>query len=119
MTGIVQKIHLNLLNPVNSNQVNKWKNELSIDEIEMIDYITGAYAKKYGYHPTTHVKKSHFILSSIKSYFMYCISFLVYKIYYFSPMKLRDLSRAFSLKLYKTFGYLNKYNKVGILYQKD
>jgi hypothetical protein len=119
MTDIVQKIHRNLLNPINSNQVNKWKNELSNAEIEIIDYVTGSYAKKYGYLPTTRVIKPYFFLSSLKSYFAYYVSYFVYKVYFRLPMSIRDLSKTFSMKLYKTFGYLNKYNKVGVLYQKD
>lgn len=118
MTNIVKNIHLNLLNPVNCGQVDKWKEELTNSEIEIIDYIAGGYAKKYDYMSTTKVKGLSYYMTAIKSHLKYSTDYYINKIYYRIPMTIRDLSRTISQLLYDKFGYINKHNKLGALYRK-
>ena len=117
LNSIVNKIHLNLLNPINTTQINKWKEELTNNEIELIDYIAGNYGVKYNYHPTTNKFKFNYLYHFFKSYFISYLDLLVYKSYYKLPMTLRDFLFALSKKVHTTFGYTNKYNKVAINYR--
>lgn len=119
LTGIVDKIHVNLLNPINTERIDKWKNELTISEIEVIDYITGDYAKKYNYIRSTNVLRLSCFLSANKSNLILFTNYLINKLYYRLPIKMRDISRAISQKLYTKFGYFNKYNEIGAKYRKN
>jgi hypothetical protein len=119
MANLVQSIHTNLLNPINTKQINKWKKELTPSEIELIDYITGNYARQHGYVPTTHTMKLYFILYSIKSNLKFWLNFSIYKIYFRVPLRLRDALRSLSRKLYLKYGYTNRYNKIDAMYQND
>jgi hypothetical protein len=118
MAELVQQIHSNLLNPITTTQIDKWKKELSINEIELIEYITGEYAKKYDYFPSTHNSKYYFFLISWKNYVIDRFSYLVYKIYYRLPFKIRDILRIISDKLFDKLGYSNGYNEVSVRYRK-
>jgi hypothetical protein len=117
LNDIVNKIHLNLLNPINTTQINKWKGELTNNEIELIDYIAGNYGVKYNYYPTTNKFKFNYLYHFFESYFISYLDLLVYKSYYKLPMSLRDFLFALSRKVHTTFGYTNKYNKVAIKYR--
>lgn len=119
LNSIVQDIHTNLLNPINSNQIGKWKSDLTHSEIETVDYIAGKYAVEYDYDPTTKVFKFNYLIKAFKSYIRYMINYTIYKTYYKIPMKLRDVSRRMSKLLYDKFGYLNTHNKIGVIYKKD
>ncbi len=118
MNDLVKNIHLNLLNPINTNQINQWNKELSISEIEIIDYITSNFATQYSYIGTTNKFKVSYIIISIKSCLKYYIDFFVYKCYYMLPFSIRDFLKKLSLKLFKKFGYFNNYNKIELEYQK-
>ncbi len=117
MAELVQQIHSNLLNPITTSQIDKWKIELSTNEIELIEYITGEYAKKYNYYPSTHNTKFYFVFISWKNYFKDQFSHLVYKTYYKLPFKVRDLLRLISDKLFDKLGYSNAYNEVSVRYR--
>lgn len=119
LNTIVQDLHPNLLNPINSNQIGKWNSDLTSSETEAIDYIAGKYAVKYDYNPTTKVFKLNYLIKAFKSYIRYIINYTIYKTYYKIPMKLRDVSKKISKLLYEKFGYLNTHNKIGVIYKKD
>lgn len=117
MSELVQQIHSNLLNPITTSQIDKWKMGLSTNEIKLIEYITGEYAKKYHYYPSTHNTKFYFVFISWNNYFKDQFSHLVYKTYYKLPFIVRDLLRKISEKLYDKLGYSNSYNEVSVRYR--
>jgi len=117
LNSIVNKIHLNLLNPINTSQIDKWKVELTKSEIELIDFIAGDYAIKYNYHPTTNKFKFKYVYYYFKSYFVSYLDIIIYKSYYKLPMSFRDFLFGLSRIVFKTFGYTNKYNKIAIKYK--
>lgn len=117
MAELVQQFHKNLLNPISTSQIDKWKKELSAREIEVIEYITGNYAKKYGYFPSVEKPKSYPILF-LKNFLQDRFSYLVYKLYYKLPISVRDMLRRISDTLFDKTGYSNAYNEVSVRYRK-
>lgn len=114
MAGLVQDIHVNLLQPINTAQIGKWKTELSAYEIEVIEYITGDFARRYNYLPSVEHPKRRFFLVSVKNYVRDRFSNMVFKVYYKLPFSIRDAMRALSDGLFDTFGYSNIYNEVSV-----
>lgn len=107
---VLEEIHPNILKPISALQINKWEKNLSNDELELIDYICGDFAKKYDYIRQTRVKKWNYF---IKSYFGFCkIYSVIYvkKIYYKMPFWIRDSIRVVSQKLYDWFKFSTHYN---------
>ena len=115
----LETIHKNLDKPINTNAINKWKEQLTRSEIEVLDYICGDYAKNYLYEPTT-TKPS---LNLFKQYFFgrirYSFDILVIKTYYSLPFFIRDFSSLFSRKLYEWFHFTTYYNHTDFLFEKD
>lgn len=119
MAGLVQKIHGNLLKPIHTSQIDKWKKDLSTHEIEVIEYITGDFAKRYNYFPSITPPAKSFFFTSLKNFIIDRFSHAVYKFYYKLPFNVRDLLRILSNKLFDTFGYSNAYNDVSVRYRKE
>jgi hypothetical protein len=107
MTSIVQDIHLNLLNPINVSQIEKWKKELSNSDLEIIDHIAGDYASKYGYYRTTKKIRPHFFILSFRSYMKYLFDFFIIKTLYTLPMNFRVFLSKQYLKINKN-SYVKK-----------
>lgn len=45
----VKKYHSNLMKPVNTDNIDNWKNKMTEKDIKIADVIAGSYAEKYGY----------------------------------------------------------------------
>lgn len=67
INNVMNKLHVNLMNPINTSQVDKWKNEMSIEEMELSDYIAGDFAKRYGYKKLTNKWSIKYFLASTKA----------------------------------------------------
>ena len=118
-TNTIVKNHKNLINPINTSQVEKYKTSLTEKEIETLDYICNDYAKQYGYFPFKNDFKPISILKRIfYSYKNYRV-IMVVKFYYNSSFILRDLVRYVSEKLFKWFKLTTKYNKIELMLQVE
>jgi hypothetical protein len=106
----IARLHSNMLNPVNTTQINKWKKELTINEIELADFIAGNYAKKYGYQPLHQINKTKYYIKAIPGFFRDRLVNFIFKIYYNLPISIRNISVIFFNKMYVYFGYTNFYN---------
>jgi hypothetical protein len=106
----IERLHSNMLNPVNTSKINKWEKELTKSEIELADFINGSYAIKYGYTPSTKVKKIDYYVKSFFGICGYTYDYLVFKIYYNMPFFIRNISGYISNKLYIWFKYTHYYN---------
>ena len=107
---VIDRLHSNMLNPVNTTQINKWKKELTVNEIEVSDFIAGDYAKKYGYKSTLQTRKIKYYIKSILGFIRDKIGLLTFKIYYNLPISIRNISGRIFAKMYTHFGYTNFYN---------
>lgn len=118
-TPTVQKLHSNMLTPINTNQINKWEKKLTKDEIALADYICGSYAKQYNYNIVSNKTKTILFLNS---FFGKCRSqfdnFIV-KTYYKLPFKIRDFINLTSAKLFQKFGFTNYYNHADFMFKKQ
>jgi hypothetical protein len=106
----IERLHSNMLNPINTNKINKWEKELTKSEIELADFITGSYAKKYGYQSPPTVRKIGYYVKAFFGICGYTYDHLVFKIYYNMPFFIRNTSGYISNKLYIWFKYTHYYN---------
>ena len=106
------KNHLNLLKPINTSQVGKYKNELNNNQIELIDFICGDFAEKYDYYPTTKKNRFYFKLKLFWYQFRYEQFKFIIKNYYLLPFQFRDLVRTVSVFLHQYFKISTKFNRV-------
>ena len=107
----IDQIHPNITDSINTKQINKWKKELTPKQVEIIEYIAGDYAQKYGYLPS--IKKSTKItvkIIAIVGSLRHDHKFLIIKNYYQLPMFIRNSLRWFSNFMFKTFSYTNYFN---------
>lgn len=107
--------HKNLANPINNTQVEKYKTNLTLKEIETLDCICSNYGKQYGYFPLNNNFKPISIFKRLfYSYKNYQIIMIV-RLYYNSPFILRDILRFVSEKLFNWFKITTKYNKIELM----
>jgi hypothetical protein len=106
----IEMIHPNILKPVNTAQVHKWKKELKKEDIELADHLAGNYARKYGYVRETNVKRISFYWRAVLAYLRIHFDFFVIRSYYKMPFFIRDGVGAFNKKLYDKFKITNYYN---------
>ncbi len=111
----IKDLHPNMMNPVNTSQIAKWKKELSYSEVEVAEFIAGDYAKRYGYDPTVNNRKFRNPISSLAGLIRYKMDNLVIKTYYKLPFFVRSIIRNFSDKFYVWFGYTNYYNRLDFM----
>jgi hypothetical protein len=64
---LVNKNHLNFMNPINTSQIGKWKSEMSAEELEISEYIAGEMGEKYNYKRITHGRKLKYLFISWKA----------------------------------------------------
>jgi len=105
-----EHFHKNLLTPISAEQVEKWKNNLTAHEIELLEYVTHRPAHSYGYEVTPFRRKAAFVSKSLLAYIKYGFYNRVIAWYYNSPMFARHFTRAVSGWLNKKFSYINYFN---------
>ncbi len=115
----LDSIHKNLVNPINTKQINKWKKSLSTQDVELLDLICGDYAKTYDYFPTTNKSSLLLRYRSFLGNVRYKIDFWVIKTYYKSPFFLRDFTGFISKKIFDWFKLSTYYNHADFLFEKD
>lgn len=110
------KIHGNLLKPVNSEKINSWKNTLSEKDIALSEYITGEYALKYDYLQTMKPQlNSSMYLKSIYGNFKNRMIFASIKLYFYSPFVVKEMLSVFSNKMNVWFKLKNYYNQTDFI----
>ena len=79
-----KKVHGNLLNPINVNRVEVWKDSLSEQDIALSEFICELDGMKYGYQSTI-VKKAnlHLYLKSTYGYMLHILILLIIKLFYY------------------------------------
>lgn len=119
-TEEMHDFHPNLTNPINTNQMNKWRTAFSQKEVQLIEYIAGDFGKQYGYK-TTLVKSTNFgiKITALNSYLRHRLNNFIIKSYYNTPQKIRETMSRFSRFLFKTFNYTNYFNKSDFRYVKN
>jgi hypothetical protein len=68
LNKVMNRLHENLMKPINTIQIDKWKEEMSLEEIEISDYIAGNLGEKYNYIRTTNKKKLKYFFISTRAY---------------------------------------------------
>jgi hypothetical protein len=106
----IKAVHPHIIEPINTSQVSKWKDQLKKEDIELADYITGDYAAKYGYMRETHVANFKFWLRSRLGLIRIHIDFFIIRSYYKMPFIIRDTIGKINAKLFKWFGISTYYN---------
>lgn len=103
--------HTELLKPVNTNNIGKWKDGLTPAEINYINYRVNKYAQHLGYK-TTYKKHKIYFLRAIIAHFKYKVNFFVIRGYYFYfPFFIRKILSGISLQLFKWFGIKTYYSR--------
>jgi hypothetical protein len=106
---VMAELHPNLTGPVTAAQVDKWKMELSSNDLSLIESMVGKTAERYSYHPAG-IRKQ-FFFRSVYAAFRNRLQIAVTKTYYRIPLYLRKRMRKISGFLNKRFGYSNIYNQ--------
>jgi hypothetical protein len=106
----ITTVHPNIIRPINTEQVDKWKKVLSPADIELADFIAGDYAKQYGYIRETHKATLNYRIRSVLALARIHIDFFIIRSYYKMPFVIRDSVGKFNAKLYAKFKISNYYN---------
>lgn len=119
-TKEMSDFHPNLIKPINTNQINKWKTAFTKKEVQLIEFIAGEYGRKYGYEATL-PKSTSLALKwvAFKSYVRHQINYKIITLYYKLPQKIRELMSGFSRFLFKTFKYTNYFNSSDFRYDEN
>ncbi|HEX7413507.1 MAG TPA: sulfotransferase [Bacteroidia bacterium] len=112
------KVHANLLNPINTRQIDKWKQQLSQDEIALADYICGRYAQQYKYQSVSNEKGMALWVKSFLGKSRLCFDDMVIKTYYQLPFGFRNAISYVTAKLYQKFGFTTYYNHNDFMFKK-
>ena len=114
----IEEIQPNILQPINTSQINKWEKHLSNDEMELIDYICGDFAKKYNYIQRTKSKKWNYSIKSFIGFYKVCFVIRIKKRYYKMSFLIRDTIRVIEQKLYDWFKFSTYYNYYDFHFQR-
>lgn len=105
-----EHFHKNLLKPIGTLQIDKWKKELSSDEVNLLEYMTYRSAIRYGYKVGHYDPKLVYSFKSGWARIQYSFYNNIIRLYYSSPMPLRILSRAVSGWLNRKFRLITYFN---------
>lgn len=116
----ISNTHPHLLEPINTNQINKWEDYLIDDKKELVEYIAGKFGERYGYNPTSHysskfsIKRKAFIGNIRQQYNLFII-----KNYYNLPTWLRNFMSNSSSYLFRKFNYTNYFNSADFRFKEN
>lgn len=111
--------HKELLKPVNTDNIGKWKKGLSEKEVNYINYRVHSYAYKLGYN-APYQFKVYYLWKKIISFIRYRINMSIVRGYFFYyPVWFRKTLSYISLKLYQWFKYSNYFNYERFRFIKD
>lgn len=114
----IVEVHPNIVKPVNTAQVQKWKKALTEQEIEIIDYVAGKYAARYGYIRETHKWKLSYPFRYLAACFTIYTDLFVIRSYYRMPFVFRDAIGRFTGMLYRRFRIVNHYNEADFRFKE-
>jgi hypothetical protein len=111
-TGSKSIAHLfaNMMQPVNTSRLDKWKEIMTREEIEIADHIAGNVAATYGYSSASAQKRISLKAKAWFGKFRYWWNLFVISSYYHSPFWMRDTASVMSYKLFKWFGFSHHFN---------
>ncbi|MFZ5553626.1 MAG: sulfotransferase family protein [Bacteroidota bacterium] len=99
-----------LLNKVNTNQIGKWKNELTQKELGLIHFIDNKPGQQYEYVSTPASFSAFYYLRSVIGYWMAMVDIAVVKGYYILPFFARQMIRQSARFAFDYLGILTVYN---------
>ncbi|MCD6018321.1 MAG: sulfotransferase [Bacteroidetes bacterium] len=106
------RIHGNLLKPVNTDKIESWKKKLSENDLALTEYITGSFAVRYGYSRSTLPGTTlSMVLKSVYGFLNCRAIHTIIKIYYYSPFILKKALSVFSKKMNDWLKIKNYYNQ--------
>lgn len=105
-----EHFHKNLLKPINTEQIEKWKQKLTEKEINLIEYITHEYAAIYNYSVEPYSGEILYPIKSIIARRKYQIYNGIIIFYYHTPIALRKCTHFISKFIFKYFKYYNYFN---------
>ncbi|MBP8033101.1 MAG: sulfotransferase [Bacteroidia bacterium] len=108
----LKKTHGNLLQPINSNNIESWKTKLNKQDLLLSELIAGEYGTFYGYITAINEKfiEKNYIKSIYGNINNRFINFII-KTYYHSPFIFKKFSALFSKKMNDYFKIKNYYNQ--------
>jgi hypothetical protein len=117
-TAEINLVHPNIIKPINTAQVEKWKKGMTEKEIELADYIAGEYAAKYGYIRQTHVMKLKFPFQKLAAFLRISLDIFIIRTYYGMPFVIRDNVGKLTTILYKKFNLTTYYNNADFRFKE-
>ena len=95
--------HKSLLNPINADNIDSWKNILTPHQIKIADNVSGKFAEKYGYERM--YKKSNFFFQ------LYCLPGMFYgRLLYFFMGLIHGLPLKFQMKIMELLAKIFKHD---------
>lgn len=107
-----QKFHSNLIKPVGTDSVNKWKKYLTNEEVLIVEYICKDYGVQYGYQPTQNKVRWNFFAIKEWAYIRYMADVMIVRSYYALPFFIRNGLRQLSNLMFKFFRFTTVYNRL-------
>jgi hypothetical protein len=93
---------------VNTDNINKWKKNLSLKDLDIISYVLNEYGKEFHYIPELVRKKYPFHL--IIAMAVNCMDLVIIKGYHLLPVRIRYFIKTITNYLFSRFGYKSFYN---------
>lgn len=107
---LLDTLHANLVKPINRDNVDSWKNEMTQEEMIIADFVDGKFAKRYGYLKLTDVWSFRLFILSFLTRIRYQLDVLIIRTYFIFPFWTRPVFEFISEKLYDWFGIVHIYN---------
>lgn len=115
----ISVVHPNILNPVNTAQINKWKKSLSANELNLIEYCVAGKGEQYGYSGSPYTIRWYYPFVKGLAYFRVRFDIWVIRSYYNSPFFLRDFVGSISKRLFAWFKFSMYYNHADFRFNKE
>jgi hypothetical protein len=105
-----ERFHQGVLKPISATDIDSWKQKISAEQIETIEYIAGDFGEKYGYDKIANTNKS-FFFKSWRAKWNCKKEYFVLRTYYTMPAFMRRSISYMTVGLYKLFKFKHPYNK--------
>lgn len=109
LNEVMSEVHPNLLKPVSTDQVNKWKEILTDKEVDIIENLAGTMPLTLGYVPSCETGNKY-TFNRITSDLRNRLQMAIVRMYYRMPFFVRKGIRSVSNSLNKWFGFSTVYN---------
>lgn len=111
-SNVIHELFPELLNKINTNQIDKWKLGLSVKKLQIAHYIAGKSALYYGYQPSPELTEKTYYIRYLWAKMITQYNRLIIKGYYILPFYIRNFLR-------KIFHLIYKYLHLSTSYSYD